>query len=232
MALERKVVLVLVWESQETQVRHQRLWYDISCYSGFKPQYSRPTIKDKNQYERNFLCKQHLSHALQKSNFNPFPDKPWFLCVFSVSLLKKIVGKGEIASDKQFLFFPQCVLVVWKTFCHFRQIWNWHLKKSAVWKRLKFVAWERVNAFAVCYGHKHFAIFEYLMCQRQILPHDSASCLTAKPHSSVGSVVYLRTGGLQFDPWLAQYSFQGLMIVIATGFILLSPLSIVSSMIM
>ena len=43
---------------------------------------------------------------------------------------------------------------------------------------------------------------------------------TAVPHSSVDSVVDLRIGGHRFDPWLGQYSFQGLMIIIATGFIL------------
>ena len=35
-----------------------------------------------------------------------------------------------------------------------------------------------------------------------------------------------------FDPRLGQYSFRGLMIVIATGFIPLSPLSVVSKMVM
>ena len=39
------------------------------------------------------------------------------------------------------------------------------------------------------------------------------------PHSSVGGVADLRTVGRWFDPRLSQYSFQGLMIVIATGFI-------------
>ena len=43
--------------------------------------------------------------------------------------------------------------------------------------------------------------------------------LLAEPHSSVGSVANLRTGGRWFDPRLGQYSFRGLMIVIATGFI-------------
>ena len=53
----------------------------------------------------------------------------------------------------------------------------------------------------------------------------------AKPHSSVGSVMELRTGRW-FDPWLSQYSFQGLTIVIATGFIPLSLLSVVLTMVM
>ena len=53
-----------------------------------------------------------------------------------------------------------------------------------------------------------------------------------EPHSSVGSIVDLRTGGRWFDPWLGQYSFQGLMMVIATGFIPLSLLSVVSTMVL
>ena len=42
----------------------------------------------------------------------------------------------------------------------------------------------------------------------------------------------LRTGGGWLNPWLRQYSFGGLMIVIATGFIPLSLLSIVSTVVM
>ena len=58
-------------------------------------------------------------------------------------------------------------------------------------------------------------------------------CLdSTQSNSSVGSVADLRTGGHWFDPRLAQYSFQGLMIVIAIGFIPLSPLSVVSTMVM
>ena len=48
-----------------------------------------------------------------------------------------------------------------------------------------------------------------------------------EPHSSVGTVVDFRTGGCWFDPRLGQYSFRGLMIVIVTGFIPLSLLSVV-----
>ena len=54
----------------------------------------------------------------------------------------------------------------------------------------------------------------------------------AEPHSSVCNFADLRTGGHWFNPRLDQYSFQGLMIVIATGFIPLSPLSAVSTMVM
>ena len=56
--------------------------------------------------------------------------------------------------------------------------------------------------------------------------------LYAEPHCSVGSVADLRTGGRWFDPRLGQYSIRGLRIVIATGFIPLSPMSVVSTMFM
>ena len=52
-------------------------------------------------------------HFLLYPAFNPFPNKPWFLPVFSTSLLKTL-GKGEIARNKQFLLFPQCLLPVWR----------------------------------------------------------------------------------------------------------------------
>ena len=51
-------------------------------------------------------------------------------------------------------------------------------------------------------------------------------------HSSVSSVMDLRTGGRWFDPRLGRYPFRGLMMVIATGFTPLSPLSVVSLMVM
>ena len=49
---------------------------------------------------------------------------------------------------------------------------------------------------------------------------------SAKPLISVGSDADLRTGHW-LDPQLGQYSFRGLMIAIETGFIPLSPLSVV-----
>ena len=58
-------------------------------------------------------------------------------------------------------------------------------------------------------------------CYSQLSP------VPAEPHRSVCSVPDLRTRGRWFDPRLGQYSFRGLMIVIATGFIPLSPLSCV-----
>ena len=56
--------------------------------------------------------------------------------------------------------------------------------------------------------------------------------IITEPHSSVGSVADLRTGGHMFNPRLGKYSFLGLMILIAIGFIPLSPLSVVSTTVM
>ena len=41
----------------------------------------------------------------------------------------------------------------------------------------------------------------------------------AEPHNLVDSVADLRKGGRWIDPWFGQYSFRGLMIVIAIGFL-------------
>ena len=60
----------------------------------------------------------------------------------------------------------------------------------------------------------------------------TGSELNSFRHYSVCSVADLRTGGHWFDPRLGQYSFRGFMIVIATGFIPLSTLSVVSTMFM
>ena len=68
-----------------------------------------------------------------QSGINPFPNKPWILRVCSASL-ENTVGKGEIAHNEQFLLFPQCFLPIWRTLCHFHQIWNCRLQTRSIWK--------------------------------------------------------------------------------------------------
>ena len=63
-----------------------------------------------------------LAQINLQSKINSFPNKPWFLRVCSKSLTKTLKGKGEIAHNEQFLLFPQCVLLIQKTFCSFHQI--------------------------------------------------------------------------------------------------------------
>ena len=57
----------------------------------------------------------------------------------AVQAFWKHCGKRRIARNKQFLLFPQCFLPIWRTFCHFHQIWICRLQP------LKFVIWERVD---------------------------------------------------------------------------------------
>ena len=75
-------------------------------------------------------------------------------------------------------------------------------------------------------------VFIQLKNESSLITHNSshnphlAVTLYAEPHSSVSSGADLRTGGRWFDPRLGHYSFRGLMIVIATGLILLSLIAV------
>ena len=62
-------------------------------------------------------------------DFNTFPNKPWFLCVCSTSLLKTLREKEKFACNKQFLLFPQCFLHFWRTCRHFHQVLNCCLQR-------------------------------------------------------------------------------------------------------
>ena len=53
------------------------------------------------------------------SKLTPFPNKPWFLRVCCISLLKTLEVKGEIAHNEQFLPFPKCFLPILKNFLPF-----------------------------------------------------------------------------------------------------------------
>ena len=76
-------------------------------------------------------------------------NKPWFIHVCSTSLLKTLWEKEKLLIMRNFTFFQQCFLPIWRTFYHFHQIWNCHLRSLWVWKSLNFVVWERVNLLLV-----------------------------------------------------------------------------------
>ena len=59
-----------------------------------------------------------------KMYFNPFPKKPWFLHVYSTSLLKTLREKEKLLLTSNFSFSPKCFLPCLITFCHFLQIQN------------------------------------------------------------------------------------------------------------
>ena len=111
--------------------------------------------------ERGYATKIVLDKWANIQSVDPPPTNPCtstkrgfgYLTLFQTSLFtcllykcfENTVGKGEIARDEQFLFFPQCFLPFWRTFCHFHQIQNCRLQTLSVWKSLKFLVWGRVN---------------------------------------------------------------------------------------
>ena len=58
------------------------------------------------------------------------------------------MAKEEIACYEQFLLFPQCFLLILRTFCHFHRTQNCHLQTLSIWRGLEFVIWERVKTRA------------------------------------------------------------------------------------
>ena len=65
-----------------------------------------------------------------------FPFSLVFTCLHYNSF-ENTVGKGDIAL---------CFLSIWRTFCHFHQVWICRLQTLSIWKSLKFVVWERVKS--------------------------------------------------------------------------------------
>ena len=74
---------------------------------------------------------------------NPFPNKPWFSHVCSLSPLKTLWEKEKLLVTS-ISPFPT-VFSTRLDNCHFHQIWNCCLQTLSVWKSLKFAVWERFN---------------------------------------------------------------------------------------
>ena len=81
--------------------------------------------------------------------FNPFPKQALVFTCLLYKSFKNTVDKEEIARNEQFLLFPPCFLSFWRTFHHFRKIWNCYLRTFSVQKGPKFVLWKRVKSFRV-----------------------------------------------------------------------------------
>ena len=62
----------------------------------------------------------------------PFPKQALVFTCLQYKATENTGGKWEIARNKQFLLFPQCFLPVWRSFCHFHQIWNCCLQTLSV----------------------------------------------------------------------------------------------------
>ena len=106
----------------------------------------------------------------QQMPLNPFLNKPGFY-VFAVQVFWKHCGKRENGLNKQFLLFPHRLLPVWRTLCHFHQIWICRLQIVPVWKSLKFVVWERAKLKISKKVVPYFQHGENIHCHREIFPH-------------------------------------------------------------
>ena len=79
--------------------------------------------------------------------FNPFPNKPWFLRIRIMSLLKTLWEKEKLLVTSNFSFSLSVFLPVWITCFSFHQAQNCRLQTLSFWKCLihVFVVWERVT---------------------------------------------------------------------------------------
>ena len=119
----------------------------VSCGNGLSP-FCQSTCQNKSNLAIKITSYNSQPHV---KSVSPFPNKPWFLCVYNRSTsLENTVRKGEIASNEQFLLFPQCFPPAWRIFFHFHQIWNCRLQTVSVWKNLKFVVRTRVKGENLC----------------------------------------------------------------------------------
>ena len=80
-----------------------------------------------------------------KNKAFPFPNKPWFLRVYSISLLKTLGEKEKFLVMSNFSFSHSVFYQFWTTFFNFYQIQNFRLQTLSVWESLKLVVWERVK---------------------------------------------------------------------------------------
>ena len=85
-----------------------------------------------------------------------------------VFFLKTLLRKGEIALNEQFLLFPQCFLIVWRTFRHFHHIQNCRLQTLSVWKNLEIIVWERINTCKQQAGFMLKKCLQFVIFHRQV----------------------------------------------------------------
>ena len=135
-----------------------------------KGRFESYTAKRFNRSEVGLLSNVENSGKTNKNAFNPVPNKPWFLRVCSISLLKTLWEKENPCPDKPLILrvcrtsllktsWEKQKLLVTSNFCFshsvfysFGELSAIHLKFKIVvckflplWKSLKFVVWE-INA--------------------------------------------------------------------------------------
>ena len=85
---------------------------------------------------------------------NPFPNKPWFLCVCCESLLKTLQQKEKFLVTSNFSFSHSVFYLFGEL--HLHQIQNCRLQTLTVWKSQNLVVWQRVKSSTLYSMNTHF----------------------------------------------------------------------------
>ena len=96
------------------------------------------------------------THSFQTTDI-PFPNKPWFLRVCSISLLKTLWEKEKLLVSSNFSFSHSVFYPFEELFAIFIKVRIFCLQTLSVWKSLKFVVWERdISEFRIS-DHRDFS---------------------------------------------------------------------------
>ena len=76
---------------------------------------------------------------------NPFPNKPWFLRVYSTSLLKTLWEKEKLLVTSNFSFSHSVFYLFEELSAIFNKIEIVVCKPLSIWTSLKLAVWERVK---------------------------------------------------------------------------------------
>ena len=80
-----------------------------------------------------------------QSYFNPFPNKPLFLCVCNTFILKTLCEKEKLLMMSTFSFSHSVFATLFENFLPFSSNLKLCLRTLSVCKSIKFVIWARVK---------------------------------------------------------------------------------------
>ena len=94
------------------------------------------------------------------TEFNAFPNKPWFLCVYSTSLLKTLQEKEELLVTSNFSFSHRIFYSFGELSAIFIKLKICCSQTLSVWKSLNFAIWEKVRLVQIAV-YQHFPLFPH-----------------------------------------------------------------------
>ena len=129
------------WGLQNCKIHNIKIVYKILC-CGYSLDSSCKTIMFT---QHRFWNKTVRFRIPSLSSGNPFPNKPWLLCVCSTSLLKTLWEKEKLLMMSNFSFSHGVSYPIGELSAIVVKSWNYCLQSLSVWKSLKFAFWERIN---------------------------------------------------------------------------------------